>query len=231
MIRTPLGTLAASLSLVLAWGSPAGGQVRKAPGAVVGDQVVVQLYVILADSANYMPVTRRHLDVRGQPDSLVLTTNDAGGATALLSPGPHNAVTATPVWWHGRRLTWSVPFDVHQGMAEVLLTLGNATVIDSAPHRAGVLVTAVAAGGLAPARRARTGRVFVDIDGATWEVFEEQLGGLAPAPGERPPDSLYTLVFHRDGHTRQLDAYPRDWRWRPDPDIAALFIKARTIEP
>lgn len=221
---------------------PLGAQVRKASGSAAGDKVVVQLYVILADSGDYVPLVRTALGVRGNPDSLMLTTNDAGGVTAMLTPGAHQAITTEPVWWRGRQLTWSVPFDVHQGMGEVLLTLGNATVV--VPQLAGALrntasVSAgtVAAGGSAPrppalaVRVPRSARSSIDIDGARWEVFEQQLGGLAPAPGGRSADSLYALVFYREGHTRQLDEFPRDWRYLSDADVADLFARARVIEP
>jgi len=77
--------------------SGAGAQVRKAPGAQIGEQVVVRLYVVLADSNAYVPLVREDLDVRGAPDSLTLTTNDAGGATVLLAPGAHQAVAIQPV--------------------------------------------------------------------------------------------------------------------------------------
>ena len=110
---------------------PAEAQLRKSPGAAIGQQVVVRVAMILADSADYVPLVREDLDVRGNPDRVTLTTDDAGVVTALMAPGTHEVVTVQPVWWRGRRLSWSVPFDVHPGMSEVLLTLNNATVLDA----------------------------------------------------------------------------------------------------
>ena len=160
-------------------------------------------------------------------------TDDAGGTTALVSAGRHEAVTIEPVWWHGRRLTWKVPFDVHAGMATILLTERNATVADSSR-------AVIATGEVAPAPRSRMAlpgtlptpvalrvprgnRVFIGMDGAVWEVFEQALGVRS--------DSLSALMFIREHQTRQLDAFPRDWRSLSDAELADLFAKARVIEP
>jgi hypothetical protein len=219
----------------------AGAQVRMAPGAQIGEQVVVRLYVVLADSNAYVPLVREDLDVRGTPDSLTLTTNDAGGATVLLAPGPHQAVAIQAVWWRGHRLTWRVPFDVHPGMGDVLLTLQNATVLDAPSRLTASRISSVAGGTVVsgeppppPAKAVRVKRgpkVVIDVEGTDWEVFAEQLGGLAPAPGGRRGDAMFALLFHRDGHTRQLDDFPSDWRDLPDSDLVALFARARVIEP
>jgi len=235
------GRVVGLLALMLVSASPGEGQIRKMTGAAVGDQIVVQLYAILADTTAYVPVARQHLELRGAGDSLTLITNDAGGVTVLLSPGPHYAVLRGPVWWTGRRLTWNVPFDVHPDMGEVLLTLRNAT--PSMPTLAATTTTTVSRGTVGSAaaplmpppatgrRGLRIGRVFVMIEGATWEIFEQELGSLAPARGERSPDSLYALMFTSDRHTRQLDRYPRDWRRLSDSALAGLFTSASVIEP
>lgn len=236
------GVVAAALCAAagVALARPAQAQLRKAPGAAIGQQVVVRVSMILADSADYVPLVREDLDVRGNPDSVTLTTDDAGVVTALMARGTHQVVTVQPVWWRGRRLTWSVPFDVHPGMSEVLLTLGNATVLDAKATVTADRITSVSGGAVAalPApptgrsvRVARGARVMINVDGAEWEVFEQQLGGIAPAPGGRASDSLFTLMFYRDGHARQLDGFPREWRQLSDGELATLFTKARTIEP
>ena len=72
---------------------------------------------------------------------------------------------------------------------------------------------------------------MINVDGAEWEVFEQQLGGMAPAPGGRASDPLFALMFYRDGHSRQLDGFPREWRQLSDGELSALFTQARTIEP
>lgn len=238
-VRTVL-TAAASALCLAGLASTSGAQVRVAPGAAIGRQVVVRVSMVLADSGNYVPLVREDVDVRGTPDSVTLTTNDAGGATALLTPGAHQAVAVQPVWWRGHRLTWRVPFDVHPGMGEVLLTLQNATVLDAPSAVTAARISSVAGGTVvsaapAPAptkaRVKRGAKVLIDVDGADWEVFAEQLGGPAPAPGGRRGEALYALMFHRDGHTRQLDQYPADWRELADSDLAALFARARVVEP
>jgi hypothetical protein len=38
-------------------------------------------------------------------------------------------------------------------------------------------------------------------------------------------------MFIREHQTRQLDAFPRDWRSLSDAELADLFAKARVIEP
>jgi hypothetical protein len=215
-------------------------QVRKVPGTSIGNQVVVQVYLVLADSTHFLPLAHHDLEIVGETN-VMRVTDDAGGTTALVSTGPHQAVTLDPVWWHGRRLTWKVPFDAHAGMATVLLTERNATVVE--PSRA-----VIASGDVGPVPRPRVttsanlstpvatrvhrgDRVYIGIDGAVWEVFEQELGGPAPQPGGRSPDSLRALMFTAEHQTRQLDAFPRDWRRFSDAEIADLFGKARVIEP
>lgn len=208
-------------------------QVRKTPGTAIGDQVVVQLYIVLADSGHFVPLARHDLEILG-PGNAMRVTDDAGGTTALVPVGPHEAVTVEPVWWHGRRLTWKVPFDAHAGMANVLLTERNAVVVDSS-H------AVIAAGEVAPPpvprvvvagklstpvamRLPRGARVFIGVDGAVWEVFEQDLR-------LEPGDPRRALMFTTEHHTRQLDAFPSDWRSLSDAEIADLFAKARVIEP
>jgi len=126
-------------------------------------------------------------------------------------------------------------------MGEVLLTLQNATILDAPSTLTASRISSVAGGSVVSTepppppvkalRVKRGAKVVIDVAGTDWEVFAEQLGGPAPAPGGQRGVTTFALLFHRDGHTRQLDDFPSDWRDLPDSDLVALFARARVIEP
>lgn len=115
-----IGLLAAIVGLA----SPAyaQGQVkRRDPGTVVNGKVVVLVHVVLRDDETpYYPVAGLQLRFfRSATDSVVIVTDAAGAATALLPPGEYRLVSARDAVWKGFRYSWSIPLVVRAGMLPI----------------------------------------------------------------------------------------------------------------
>ena len=91
-------------------------QVRADPGTVINGQIAVRVYVTLSDEETpYAPISGLQLRFfRSATDSVVVRTDDAGGATVLLPPGDYRVVSGAPTTWKGARYTWSVPLTVRR---------------------------------------------------------------------------------------------------------------------
>jgi hypothetical protein len=99
-------------------------QIRLDPGVVIDGKVVVRVYVTLHDDQTpYYPVGGLQLRfVRSPRDTVNATTDDAGTATTLLSPGEYRLLSAREVIWKGNRYSWSLPVSVKAGMPTIDLT-------------------------------------------------------------------------------------------------------------
>ena len=110
-------------------GTPLAAQVRADPGAVINGRVAVRVYVGLADNDTpYDPVRGVQLRFfRTTADTaVVVRTDDAGAATALLLPGEYRLMSSSPVNWKGHRYSWNRMVQVRPGLATIELSAGSA---------------------------------------------------------------------------------------------------------
>lgn len=123
-----------------------GAQVRADPGTMIGGRVAVRVYVTLSDDeTTYAPIGGVRLRFfRTTADTvIVVRTDDAGTATAMLQPGEYRLMSTSPVDWKGARYSWNTLITVREGLPTVELTAStavrDATVaaapVDSAPVR------------------------------------------------------------------------------------------------
>jgi hypothetical protein len=121
-------------------------QVRADPGTMIGGRVAVRVYVTLSDDeTTYAPIGGVRLRFfRTTADTvIVVRTDDAGTATAMLLPGEYRLMSTSPVDWKGARYSWNKLITVREGLPTVELTAStavrDATVAaapaDSAPVR------------------------------------------------------------------------------------------------
>jgi len=130
-----IATAVASLLLSL---SPlrAGAQLRADPGIVINGRVAVRVYVTLSDDETaYAPIAGVSLRFfRTTADTTVsVRTDDAGTATALLSPGEYRLMSTTPVDWKGGRYSWSRLVQVRAGLPTIELNAISAQRVASPP--------------------------------------------------------------------------------------------------
>ena len=104
-------------------------QVRADPGTVINGRVAVRVYVTLSDEeTSYVPIGGVNLRFfRTTADTtVVVRTDEAGAATALLSPGEYRLVSTSPVDWKGARYMWSQLVQVRAGLPTIELTAASA---------------------------------------------------------------------------------------------------------
>ena len=109
--------------------SRAAAQVRADPGTVINGKVAVRVYVTLSDDeTSYVPIANVNLRFfRTTADTtVVVRTDEAGAATALLSPGEYRLVSTSPVDWKGGRYMWSRLVQVRAGLPTIDLTAATA---------------------------------------------------------------------------------------------------------
>ena len=118
------------VGLCLAAGTrPATAQLRADPGTVINGQVAVRVYVTLSnDETAYVPIANVSLRFfRTTADTTVVVHTDAAGAaTAMLSPGEYRLITTSPVDWNGVRYSWSRLVQVRGGMSAIDLNASSA---------------------------------------------------------------------------------------------------------
>jgi len=125
-------------SLLVAAGLPcrARAQLRADPGIVINGRVAVRVYVTLSDDETaYAPIAGVSLRFfRTTADTTVsVRTDDAGTATALLSPGEYRLMSTTPVDWKGGRYSWSRLVQVRAGIPTIELNAVSAERVASPP--------------------------------------------------------------------------------------------------
>ena len=121
-------------------------QLRADPGTVINGRVAVRVYVTLADDeTSYAPIGGVHLRFfRTTADTVVVVrTDDAGTATALLLPGEYRLVSTSPVDWKGARYSWNQLVAVRAGIPTIELTAAGA-------ERVAIVATAAAPGSPIP---------------------------------------------------------------------------------
>lgn len=104
---------------------PSIAQVRADPGIVIDGRVAVRVYVTLSDDeTSYAPIGGVNLRFfRTTADTtVVVRTDGAGTATAMLLPGEYRLVSTSPVDWKGSRYSWSQLIQVRPGLPTVELT-------------------------------------------------------------------------------------------------------------
>ena len=137
-------------------------QVRADPGTVIGGRVAVRVYVTLSDEeTSYAPIGGVNLRFfRTTADTtVVVKTDQAGTAMAMLTPGEYRLMSTTPVDWKGARYSWSQLVEVRAGLPTIELGLGSAT-------RAAIEVDSSAVAARPPARSD-------DFDGADTEILKK----------------------------------------------------------
>jgi hypothetical protein len=115
MIRRTLAKVAVA-SVVAS--NALGGQVRADPGTMIGGRVAVRVYVTLSDDeTTYAPIGGVRLRFfRTTADTvIVVRTDDAGTATAMLLPGEYRLMSTSPVDWKGARYSWNKLITVREG--------------------------------------------------------------------------------------------------------------------
>ena len=103
---------------------PLDAQVRADPGTVINGRVAVRVYVTLSDNdVAYAPIGGVNLRFfRTTADTVVVVqTDDAGTATALLLPGEYRLMSTSPVEWKGSRYSWNQLVQVRAGLPTVEL--------------------------------------------------------------------------------------------------------------
>ncbi|HEX6052941.1 MAG TPA: hypothetical protein VFZ21_26925 [Gemmatimonadaceae bacterium] len=122
--------------------APLAGQVRADPGTVINGRVAVRVYVVLSDAETQYEAIRG-VQLRFFPTTIdtavVVRTDDAGAATALLEPGEYRLVSSSPVNWKGTRYSWDRLVQVKPGIAAIELGAGSAQrseVVDEAASAA-----------------------------------------------------------------------------------------------
>lgn len=119
-------TLAGIVMLsMLAAANPLHAQLRADPGTVINGRVAVRVYVTLSDEeTSYAPMGGVHLRFfRTTADTVVVVqTDDAGTATALLAPGEYRLMSTSPVDWKGARYSWNKLVQVRAGIPTIELT-------------------------------------------------------------------------------------------------------------
>jgi hypothetical protein len=148
MIRRTLANVVLA-SMAASW--PLGAQVRADPGTMINGRVAVRVYVTLSDNETmYAPIGGVNLRFfKTTADTMIVVrTDDAGTATAMLLPGEYRLMSTSPVDWKGARYSWNKLVTVREGIPTIELTsntaVRDATVVvapaDSAlsTHRPGV---------------------------------------------------------------------------------------------
>lgn len=126
------------------------GQIRADPRTVINGRVAVRVYIVLSNAdAQYEAIRGMQLRFFGTTadTAVVVRTDDAGAATALLRPGEYHLVSSSPVNWQGARYWWDRLLQVRPGIAAIELGANSAArseVVDEA---------AAAAMGAPPATR------------------------------------------------------------------------------
>src|SRR5687767_7892361 len=102
--------------------APLGAQLRADPGTMINGRVAVRVYVVLADNDTpYEPMRGVQLRFfRTTADTaVVVRTDDAGAATAMLLPGEYRVMSSSPVNWKGSRDSWNRLVQVRPGLATI----------------------------------------------------------------------------------------------------------------
>jgi hypothetical protein len=108
-------------------GRVAAQDLPRATGASTKGGIVARVVVKLGrqdatrEIANYSLVL-----YRANHDSTILTTDDAGRITMIVSAGDYRLASVAPAIWGGGQYLWNVPLRVYAGMAVVELTASNA---------------------------------------------------------------------------------------------------------
>src|SRR5262245_11845262 len=108
---------------------PLAAQIRADPGTVINGRVAVRVYVTLSDNEiAYAPIGGVNLRFfRTTADTIVVVqTDDAGTATALLLPGEYRLMSTSPVDWKGSRYSWNQLVQVRPGLPTVELKSSTA---------------------------------------------------------------------------------------------------------
>ena len=114
----------------VAFTTRAAAQVRADPGTLINGRVSVRVYVTLSDEeTSYVPIGGVNLRFfRTTADTTVVVRTDAAGtATALLTPGEYRLMSTTPVDWKGSRYSWGQLVQVRAGLPTIELTAASAT--------------------------------------------------------------------------------------------------------
>lgn len=121
--------IVSSLALLAMAGSPLHAQLRADPGTVINGRVAVRVYVTLSDDeTTYVPIGGVNLRFfRTTADTMVVVRTDAAGAaTALLAPGEYRLLSTSPVDWKGSRYSWNQLVQVRAGTPTIELTPSSA---------------------------------------------------------------------------------------------------------
>src|SRR5690349_5360748 len=116
--------VAAALTLATVHAPLSAQGVRADPGTVINGRVAVRVYVTLSDNdVAYAPIGGVNLRFfRTTADTVVLVrTDEAGTATALLPPGEYRLMSTSPVDWRGARYSWNQIVQVKEGLPTVEL--------------------------------------------------------------------------------------------------------------
>jgi hypothetical protein len=143
MIRRAIAVALMVSAALPAWLS---AQLRADPGTVINGRVAVRVYVTLADDeTSYAPIGGVRLRFfRTTADTVVVVrTDDAGTATALLLPGEYRLMSTSPVDWKGARYSWNQLVAVRAGIPTIELTAAGA-------ERVAIVATAAAPGSPTP---------------------------------------------------------------------------------
>jgi hypothetical protein len=240
MIR--LRMIAAAPLLFLTQTSVLQAQAQRAGNVSLDKTVYAKVYVDVGDAlAPPMPIQGiRVLLVSATGDTVHLETDGAGATSAYVPRGKYQVVTLDLVNAAGKYYRWNVPVTVSPGMAEVVLSEGNAANLGSPTFAvsAGEVSTATSGETITvpppkppPVEYAARRRV-IDMSGFVWDVFQQEFSrGAVWGTSLTLPKSEVMLVFNRDEETRQLEEFPKNWHSLSNDELAQLLAKAKRVRP
>jgi hypothetical protein len=126
MIRRTLANVVLA-SIAISW--PLRAQVRADPGTMINGKVAVRVYVTLSDNETmYAPIGGVNLRFfKTTADTMIVVrTDDAGTATAMLLPGEYRLMSTSPLDWKGARYSWNRLVTVREGIPTIELTSSTA---------------------------------------------------------------------------------------------------------
>ena len=171
-------------------------------------------------------------------DTVRLTTDGAGATTRFVPRGRYRLVTSDWVSTAGRDFKWSMPIVIAPGMRDIVLTESNAfkpaPIVAESPGELGLPETPRGTPAVSANAPTASGaaRMVTDSAGLAWEVFEEHFLESAVAHRYLPlPANRVVLLFNSDAETRELQAFPENWRSLPNSELEALLAKATRIRP
>ncbi|HWG54388.1 MAG TPA: hypothetical protein VN677_13925 [Gemmatimonadaceae bacterium] len=232
------------LAACLVTGTTARAQIVPAgnPVAFGTDSLYAKIFLAIGDGASpAFPIRGVHLLlIAANGDTTRLATDGAGAAAAYVAPGDYELESRDPVNWRGIDYYWKMRLSVAPDMTDLVLSVANAAppIVPSLASRGprgdlGSAVTNASRVTSLSDRPVRTNRRTIEWPrGVHWDVFEQYFSPAAVVGKDLPlPKSLKVLVFDQPSETRQLDAFPDDWRDIPDSALVALLQKATRTRP